>query len=118
MKMKIYTIYNERSELQEGLFLARNDKEAQYMFAIRNKKMEQESRYFDESIYKLKCLGVIEMEGENSGILYEYAKDFPYQFDSIPDGILPTKHDQESIENIDVKDEKREKELIKESRRM
>lgn len=117
MKMKIYTIYNERSELQEGLFLARNDKEAQYMFAIRNEKMKADNRYFDEDIYKLKCLGIIEMEGENSGILYEHAKDFPYQFDSIPDGILPTKHDQDSLDNIEVENEERKKEIIKESRR-
>lgn len=118
MKMKIYTIYNIRSELQEGLFLARNDNEAQYMFAIRQEKMKTENRYFDENIYKLKCLGLMEMEGDNSGILYEHAKDFPYQFDSIPDGILPTKHDQESLENIEVEDEEKKNKILKESRRM
>lgn len=117
MKMKIYTLYNERSEMQEGLFMARNDKEAQYIFALNNVKRKQENIYFDENIFKLKCLGIMEMEGKESGILYEHANDFPYTFDEIPDNILPTKHDQESIEKTTLNPESNEaKQIINKAR--
>lgn len=115
MKAKIYTIMNTRSEQITSIWMAKNDKEAGYLYAINMQKQKQENPFFVESDFKLTALGVIytdeEDRDEGVGIDYLLAKDFPYSIDEIEYNFEP-KHNSPSSDNITVYD-KKEQEKIK-----
>lgn len=115
MKRKIYGKYNKISKQIELITLMSNDEEAQLSFAIANDKAKEQNKYYDENNYQIIALGVLEMEGEEAGIKYEYKNDFPYKLDNIPYG-FKNFHNQESTKDTTVKDEKRIKEIREESR--
>lgn len=111
-KKKMYIIYNEMSQQFDSktIMLYNNDNEAQYSHAISIEKFKENNPYFREQDFKLVCLGVVETEGENAGIIYDYKNDYPVKFDKIPNFWKP-KHEEPSERNITVKD-KAEKEKI------
>lgn len=117
MFRKLYGRYNKRSQQLETIFLMPNDNEALYNFSLSHIEAKKNNPYHDEDNYQLICLGVLEMEGENCGIIYNYSKDYPVKFDEIPDGLKP-KHNVNGTENITVNDKELKEKLINESRRM
>lgn len=85
MKRKLYAKYNKRAQQIEFVFLGVNDEEALFNYNIANDKAETENKWYRAEDYSLICLGVVNMEGESDkvGIIYEYAKDFPFIFDEV-----------------------------------
>ena len=113
-KRKIYCVYNEMSQQIDSkyLILANNDDEALYRHAITIDQQKQENKYFREQDFKLMCLGVLELEGEKAGIIYEAEPDYPVKFDKIPNFWKP-KNETPNINNITVKDENEKLQIIK-----
>ena len=114
---KIYCVYNTMSKQIDSkyLILANNDDEAMYRHAITIDQEKEKNKYFRENDFKLMCLGVMETEGDNAGIIYDYKNDYPVMFDKIPNFWKP-KHETPSNENISVKDEKEREKILNESR--
>lgn len=115
MKRKIYGKYNKISRQIELITIMNNDEEAQMSFAIANEKAMEQNKYYNPDNYQIIVLGVLEMEGDEAGIIYEYSKDFPYKLDNIPYG-FKNFHNEPSVQDTTVKDEERAKEIKKESR--
>lgn len=108
MIRKLYGKLNKRTKQIEAVWVSHNDEQAQYEFTIANMQAEEQNRFYDSSNYGLICFGVLEMEGENIGIKYEYAKDYPFIFDEVKDFQIP-KHNQPNMEDITVDGERAEK---------
>lgn len=111
MYKKLYAKYNKRSEQIEFIFLMNNDNEALYNYALSEIKAKESNRYYDENDYKLMCLGVIEANGNEAGIKYEFEKDFPIVFNEIPDYCKP-KYNTDSITDATVRDESLKQQII------
>lgn len=118
MKMKIYTILNKRTQVIENIWMAKNDNEAMYFYAIHENKQQLQNPYYRPDDYTLYVLGAIkcdfdEESNDKAGIMYEYANDFPYEIDNIPDNILPKKHDSPSADDTTVVDINRKHEIMR-----
>lgn len=118
MKMKIYTTLNKRTQVIENIWMARNDNEAMYYYSIHEQQQLQKNPYYRPNDFTLMVLGAIECEkdpesNKKAGIMYEYASDFPYEIDDIPDNILPKKHDSASMEDTTVVDKKEQERIIR-----
>lgn len=111
MKRKLYAKYNKRAKQIEFVFVDINDDEALFKYHQANEEAELKNKYYRGEDYSLICLGVLNMEGEPKevGIIYDYANDFPFIFDSIKDGQKP-KYNERYFQNMKV-DKEREEEL-------
>lgn len=114
---KIYCVYNKMSQQIDSkyLIMANNDNEALYSHAITINEQKEKNKYFREEDFKLMCLGVLETEGENAGIIYDYKDDYPVKFDEIPNFWKP-KHETPSVENINVRDKNEREKILENSR--
>lgn len=117
-KRKIYCVYNEMSQQIDSryLMLCNNDNEAQYSHAISMDKEKEKNPYFREQDFKLFCLGVIETEGEEAGIIYDYKEFYPVKFDRIKNFWKP-KHEEPSERNMETKNEEEKNKILEEMKK-
>lgn len=117
MKRKLYAKYNIRSRLIEFVFIEVNDDEAAYKYASANMKAEQDNPFYNAEDYKLMCLGVIKMEGqeEEVGIIYDYKNDFPFIFGELSDFQKP-KYNEKYFKNINTKTEAEQERILLKSK--
>lgn len=98
---KMYVYFNTLSQQIDGnIFLANNDREAEYIYQVNIDKAIKNNPYFKPEDFKLWCIGVLEIDGyDTAGICYEYKDEYPVKMDDIRPGQFP-KHEQPYMEKL------------------